>query len=71
MLGRIISFLFVPVFIWMLIGGYKEIRRNYDISENAYFLFSLFWLLTIAFATVNLFMYAVFNVSVVFTLKYW
>lgn len=71
MLWRIISLLFIPVFIWMLIGGYKEIKGNYNISENAYFLFSLFWLPLIAFATVNLFMYAVFNVSVAFALKYW
>jgi hypothetical protein len=67
MLWRIISFLFIPVFIWVLIGSYRQLKRDYNISG----LFSkILWLLIIAYTIVNLFVYAVFNASVVPTLKH-
>ncbi len=71
MIGRIISFIFIPVFIWMLMGSYKEIKRDYDISGNSDFLFKIFWLFTVAYGTISLFTYAFFNASLVVKLKYW
>lgn len=46
-------------------------KRDHDISDDFDFLFKIFWLLGIAFATINLFTYALFNASVVTKLKYW
>lgn len=71
MIWRIISFIFIPVFIWMLIGSYKEIKRDYKISEDSDFLFKIFWLLIIAYGTITLFTYSFFNSSVVVKIKYW
>ena len=64
MIGRILSGMFIPILLWMLIGGYKEIKRDHDISDDFDFLFKIFWLLGIAFATINLFTYALFNARI-------
>jgi hypothetical protein len=71
MIGRVISFVFIPVFIWMLIASYKEVKRNYDISGDSDFLFKIFWLFAVAYGTLSLFLYSIFNASIVFKLKYW
>ncbi|OHC05040.1 MAG: hypothetical protein A2Z57_05305 [Planctomycetes bacterium RIFCSPHIGHO2_12_39_6] len=71
MIGRILSFIFLPIFIWMLIGSYKEVKRNYDVSDDKDFLFKIFWLFGIAWVVINLFTYAFFNISIVLQKKYW
>lgn len=70
MIGRILSFIFLPIFIWMLIGSYKEIKKGYDISDDKDFLFKIFWLFGIAWGVINLFTYAFFNFSIVPKIKY-
>ena len=42
MIGRILSFIFLPIFIWMLIGSYKEVKRNYDVSDDKDFFLKYF-----------------------------
>jgi len=55
----------------MLIGSYKEVKRNYDVSDDKDFLFKIFWLFGIAWVVINLFTYAFFNISIVLQKKYW
>ena len=71
MIGRIISFIFIPVFICILIGSYRQIKRDHNISDDSDFLFKILWLLIIAYGTISLFAYAIFGVSIVAKLKYW
>ena len=71
MIGRITSAIFVPVFIWLLIGSYKEINKNYDASGDSEFLFKILWLLAVAYSAISLFLYAFFNASIIVKLKYW
>jgi len=71
MLGRVISFVFIPIFIWMLIGGCKEIDKNYNISGDSDFLFKILWLLLVCYATISLFLHAFLNASISIGLKYW
>jgi len=69
MIGRIFALLFLPILIWMLIGSYKEIKKDFGISDDLDFLFKIFWLLGIAFGIINLFTYGLFNISI--GIKYW
>jgi hypothetical protein len=71
MIGRIISALAVPVFIWMVIGSYKQIKEEHNFSEHEDFLFKIFWLVGITWATINLFTYAFLNCSIVLKIKHW
>jgi hypothetical protein len=71
MIGRIILFIFIPVFIWMMIGGYKQIKRDYNISDDPNFLFKILWLLIIGYGTISVFTYALFGATIVGKLKYW
>ena len=71
MINKIISFIFIPICIWMLKEIYKEIKRDYNISGNSDFLFKILWLFTIAYLTISFFTYAFLNASLVVKLKYW
>jgi Sec-independent protein secretion pathway component TatC len=70
-IGRIIAVIFLPIFIWMLIGSYKQIKREYDIQDYKDFLFKIFWLFGIAFVIIEMFLYAFFNISIGLTIKHW
>jgi hypothetical protein len=54
MIFRFISFICVPVFIWLLIRSYKQIRKEYDIIDNIDFLFNIFWFIGVAWGVISL-----------------
>jgi hypothetical protein len=71
MISSFLYFIFVPIFIWMLIGSYKEVKRDYDVKNDYEFLFKIFWLLMLLYSAVTFFMMAFFDTSIVFTIKRW
>ncbi len=34
MIGRIISFIGIPIIIWMLIGSYREVKKDFGTNET-------------------------------------
>jgi len=71
MIFRVISFTCVPVFMWLLIRSYKQIRKEYDKLDNIDFLFNIFWFIGLAWGVISLFLYAFFDISIVPTIKHW
>jgi len=71
MIQKIFYLMFLPIFIWMLLGSYKEVKRDYGIENDSEFLFKIFWLLAVLYATITFFMMAFFNTSIVPIIKHW
>jgi hypothetical protein len=71
MIFRVISFIFLLIFIWLLIGSYKQIKKDYAISDNIDFLFNIFWFIGVAWGVITLFLYAFFDISIVLAIKHW
>ena len=66
---RVISFIFLPLFIWLLVVSYKRLKREYEVSDNIDFLFNIFWFMGAAWGVIVFFLYAVFNISIVPAIK--
>jgi hypothetical protein len=68
---RIVFLALLPIFIWMLISGYKQFIAEHEIKNEADFVSRIVWLISLLFAVVTSFTMVFFNASITATLKYW
>lgn len=71
MIGRIISLISIPMLLWMLIGGYRQMLREYNIFDSFEFLSQILFLIVIACGVISSFTYVFWGASLVLKLKYW
>jgi len=71
MIEKIYYLIFLPIFIWLLLGSYKEFKNDYGIDNDSEFLSKMCWLLMVLYGAITLFMMAFFNTSIVLNIKHW
>lgn len=71
MIQKLFYLILLPVFIALLLGSYKEVKRYYRIENDLEFLFKISWLLTVLYAVITFFMMAFFDASIVPVIKHW
>lgn len=71
MIQKLFYLILLPIFIWLLLGSYKEVKRDYRIENDSEFLFKIFWLLAVLYAAITFFMMAFFDASIAPVIKHW
>ncbi len=71
-MSKQVLFIFLlPIFIWMLVGAYKEFKRDFQIESDRDLIFRILWLVGLAFAVATSLMMVLFDSSIALSLKNW
>ena len=61
----------IPLSIWVLMGSYKEKKKEYGVTNDREFIFGMIWLFMWLLMLVNGVTLLLFDSTVGFTLKSW
>ena len=71
MLQKILFLVLLPVLVWMLIGSYKEIKRDFQIENDRDFIFRILWIFSLLYAAAAALLLVFFDSAMVLSLKPW
>lgn len=66
---RITFIVLLPLFVWLLVASYKEIKREFHITNDREFLFRIVWLIGLLFAVATSIAIVVLDSSISVSLK--
>ena len=71
MLQKLLFLILLPVLVWMLIGSYRELKRDFRIESDRDLLFRMIWLFGLAYAVITSGLMVLLDSYLVLTLKRW